>query len=287
MPDLGDGVPLQHEVRDPFTRDLTAATVTLSVTAPSGAVSSPAVTSPSTGIYRAVVPTTEVGPREYTWTVTGTVVDKAEGGFLVTAGEDRLYASVADLREWLGIKSADGSRDQLLIRALSAASRKIDDMCTTKGPFWAQRVATTRTIRPGRGVVMTLGDGSSLVRTPPISTLTGLTVLAGSVAITDFTPYPDDALTDLKPFTGLRRGLAWFGGGSWFDASLTITAKWGWPAVPDQVAEACLISASRLYKRKDSPEGVLGSADWGVVRVGRLDPDVLDMLANYMDLGVA
>jgi hypothetical protein len=48
------------------------------------------------------------------------------------------------------------------------------------------------------------------------------------------------------------------------------------------IREATLIQALRLYKRKDSPEGVLGSAEWGTVRVSRLDPDVAKLVESLV-----
>jgi len=54
-----------------------------------------------------------------------------------------------------------------------------------------------------------------------------------------------------------------------------VTGVWGWTAVPDTVRQACLIQCARIFKRKDSPEGVSGFDQFGVIRVsGRLDPDV-------------
>lgn len=66
--------------------------------------------------------------------------------------------------------------------------------------------------------------------------------------------------------------------------ALKVTAAWGWAAIPDDVRTATLIKAARLYKRKDSPEGVLGGwADQGVVRVTqREDPDAAVLLRPYV-----
>jgi hypothetical protein len=44
----------------------------------------------------------------------------------------------------------------------------------------------------------------------------------------------------------------------------------------------------RLYKRKDSPEGVLGTAEWGgPVRLSRVDPDVAALLTPFVIPGMA
>ncbi|HWA67155.1 MAG TPA: phage head-tail connector protein [Mycobacteriales bacterium] len=65
--------------------------------------------------------------------------------------------------------------------------------------------------------------------------------------------------------------------------ALQLTAAWGWASVPDMVTDAALIKAARLFKRKDSPEGVLGGyADTGAVRISQYeDPDVCSLLAPY------
>jgi hypothetical protein len=63
-----------------------------------------------------------------------------------------------------------------------------------------------------------------------------------------------------------------------------VTARWGWPSVPDGVAQAAALLAARLYRRKDSPEGVLGSSEWGAVRVARFDPDVEGLIAPYITI---
>lgn len=66
-----------------------------------------------------------------------------------------------------------------------------------------------------------------------------------------------------------------------------ITGVWGWPAVPDEVPQACLIQGSRILKRRYSPEGVAGFGEFGAVRVsGRLDPDVQQLLDPYRRVAV-
>lgn len=66
-------------------------------------------------------------------------------------------------------------------------------------------------------------------------------------------------------------------------AALQVTAAWGWTAVPDPVFEATLIKAARIFHRKDSPQGVAGFGEFGVVRITRAqDPDVVELLAPYV-----
>lgn len=98
----------------------------------------------------------------------------------------------------------------------------------------------------------------------------------------------------LEPTNGIVNGIAWpytrivAVGARLFPLSnrrpsVQVTAAWGWTAVPDAVFEATLIKAARIWKRKNSPEGVLGGfADFGAVRItNREDPDVQMLLAPY------
>ena len=65
-------------------------------------------------------------------------------------------------------------------------------------------------------------------------------------------------------------------------AALQVTAAWGWTAVPDDVFQGALILASRLFMRKDSPQGVAGFGEMGVVRITRAkDPDVAMLLDPF------
>lgn len=54
-----------------------------------------------------------------------------------------------------------------------------------------------------------------------------------------------------------------------------VTGVWGWPAVPAEVNQACIIQSSRIFVRKQSPFGIAGTPELGTVRLSsRLDPDV-------------
>lgn len=52
----------------------------------------------------------------------------------------------------------------------------------------------------------------------------------------------------------------------------------------NEVAEAILLVASRLYKRRQTPEGVGGFGGEGaVVRIASSDPDVISLLERHID----
>lgn len=61
-----------------------------------------------------------------------------------------------------------------------------------------------------------------------------------------------------------------------------VTGTWGFSEVPIAVKQACIIQASRIYKRLDSPLGIAGFGDLGVMRISRqLDPDVAQLVDAY------
>ncbi|HEY5833593.1 phage gp6-like head-tail connector protein [Streptomyces sp.] len=193
------------------------------------------------------------------------------------------YGTLATLRERMNIPTSDTTRDALLTSALAAASRGIDR--TTSRRFWLDETPVTRTFRLRDRVVRE--DDGDLFLTDDIGSTTGLLVETGGGAswstVTGYETSPDNALADGQPITGLLRVL-----GTWGTATtrVRVTARWGWPAVPDDITEAALIQAGRLYKRKDSPEGLMGG-DWGAIRLSRRDPDVWTLIEPFILPGFA
>lgn len=191
------------------------------------------------------------------------------------------YADLATLKESLGVTDAD--RDALLAQALSAASRSIDKACGRR--FDLDATASARTYRPG-GLMVSVDGGGQALLVDDIGDTAGLLVEVGAggswTALGGVETGPDNALVRGRPVTSLFYPGVWPVGGA---SRVRVTARWGWPAVPEEIVQATLIQASRLYKRKDSPEGVMGSAEWGVVRLSRRDPDVWALIEHYMAPG--
>lgn len=179
------------------------------------------------------------------------------------------------------LKITDSDREDLLEQALTGASRGIDNF--TGRRFWLDETPSARVVNPRRNVVCD-EEGSHLL-VDDIGDAAGLLVEVGrGSSWTDVTASveaePTDALDKDEPVTKLLYLL-----GLWRYAAgqrVRITARWGWPVIPDVVKTATLIQAGRLYKRKDSPEGILGSAEWGVVRLARIDPDMQALLEHLV-----
>jgi hypothetical protein len=186
------------------------------------------------------------------------------------------YATLAELKSMRNI--TDNSHDDLLQSRLTRASRAIDDR--TGRRFYADGTATARTYRvQGR---TTYSDDGELLLVDDISTTTGLIVEVGDgttfTAVTDYLTEPENAIARYRAIEALRRDV-----GYWCtNRYVRVTAKWGWPAVPDPIVEATLLLANRRFERIQSPEGVAGWADQGPIRVSRFDPDIEDLVGPYV-----
>jgi hypothetical protein len=184
------------------------------------------------------------------------------------------YASLDMFKEWLGVSNTES--DSLLRVALGGATEWINT--TTGRRFNLDDVATPRIFRPA-GRTLWTDDGLHKFIVDDIGDVTGMIVETGTTsggwtAVTDYELDPENALAEGWPVTGLLRAV-WPCTGL---ERLRVTTRWGWPAIHQRVIKACLIQGSRLFRRKDSPEGVLGGSEWGVVRVGRADPDAAALI---------
>lgn len=188
------------------------------------------------------------------------------------------YCTLADVKAALRI--ADTVDDSLLETAVESASRLVDGFAGRN--FYSAGTAT-RIFTPESLIICEIDD---LVSVDTIKTSANLD---GNFGVTwTSTDY------QLEPLNGTVDGLTgWpktriravgnyafpiYGG----EASVQVIGIWGWAAVPVAVKQATIIQASRIFKRLDSPLGVLSSPDLGYIRVGtRLDPDVQQLVEPY------
>lgn len=302
--DLGEGVNLRYLAKDRDGNPV-AATVAMAITRPDGTVDNVAVTTATLGQYDAAtyVPPA-IGDYQWQWTVSGAVVDEVTGHFTVANPSLPVYADFTAVKAQIGKITSD-DRDANISLAIVAASRMIDAACGKwPGAFQPARTASTRTFPlqdriytppqrySGGGYFSPLPGGGYLrsrVTVDDISDSTGVTVSIGAYStgtyspITAYTLGPDNAIALGQPIEYITAASSIFSG---ID-SIQVTAKWGWPAVPSQVEMATRLLAARLYRRKDSPQGVIVSADWGAARVSRTDPDVFALIQDLSVPGFA
>jgi hypothetical protein len=193
------------------------------------------------------------------------------------------YCTVDQVRAEL---SDDGGQlpDALLEKAVNAASRAIDQW--TGRRFWQDAEPVARRYRPTSRYVAEVDD---------ISTTTGLVVETDSALDASWsTAWTVEDDFELGPANADAGGgaYAWWelaavGSNRFLVSSvsarhtLRVTARWGWSEVPVQVTEATILRAIALFKRKETPFGVADFGEFGPVRIGRQDADVIDLLRPF------
>lgn len=282
---LGQLVTLTTSATSP-TGVPTDVTIALTVTKPDGttAALSSGPTRTDTGDYTATVLVDQVNTWFWRWDATGVIVDNDRGQFDVGDPKPLIYASLAKLKARLNI--TDGLNDDELGDALDAASRDVDEDCDRT--FWLDPTATARVFDPHNRIVRTRTGERLLI--DDIGSSVGIVVEIGDGTswspITDYCTGPDNALAKRTPITYLlRRWNSWLTCGAFLSQQIRVTARWGWPGVPSKIDQATLIRAQRLYRRKDSPEGVAGFNELGVVRIGRYDPDYDKLIGSFVRNG--
>jgi hypothetical protein len=197
------------------------------------------------------------------------------------------YTDLATVKARLGI--ADTDDDATLESIVTAVSRSIDDFCRRR--FYAATETRYYTApcqsRPSDAAEVTVAGGYVDVDDLLSISANGLATddaadrTYGTVwATTDYELAPYNAALDGKPYTRVcatPNGARAFPSGA---RGVKITGSFGYSATtPDVVREACLLQASRIFRRKDAPFGVTGSAEMGVATlIARLDPDVMLLL---------
>ena len=190
------------------------------------------------------------------------------------------YCTLAEVKAALRIPNADTIDDTLLEIAVESASRLVDGFAGRN--FYSSGTAV-RYFTPEDRIICEIDDLVSLTSLVVSADLDG--VFDETWAATDYQLEPlngrADGLTGW-PATRIRAVGDYVFGTNIGEASVKVTGTWGWTAAPIAVKQATVIQASRIFKRLDSPLGVLSSPDLGYIRVGtRLDPDVQQLVEPY------
>jgi hypothetical protein len=189
------------------------------------------------------------------------------------------YITLAGLKNYLKID--DSVEDTLLEQIVESASRSIDRIANRR--FYLDSSATARTYRPVGNMRVIIDD---------VGTTTGLILKtdpnSSGVYQTTFTLNQDYIV---EPTNALAKGrpinyLTIVGGTAMslpvnYWPQVEVTARWGWPSVPDDIEQATYILSADLYKRKDSIGGVLGLSELGAIRMSPLGRDITSMVRAY------
>lgn len=190
------------------------------------------------------------------------------------------YASLNDLK--IALRIQDAVDDSLLEVALESASRMVDEY--TMRNFYNAGTAT-RIFVPTDDDCVAIDDAVS-ISSIAVSTLLNKTY----DQVWETKDYQLEPLNNVVdglsgwPYTRIRAVGVWEFPYDEDDeiATVQVTGVWGWSAVPTPVKQATIIQAMRIFKRLDSPLGVISSPDTGYFRVSsRIDPDVAMLLNSY------
>ena len=200
------------------------------------------------------------------------------------------YATLAEVKA--AARITDSIDDSLLETAIESSSRDIDAY-TERVFFSSGATAIARVYIP---------QDIYLVETDDIISVTTIKSDSGGNGTFDITWAATDY--QLEPLNGLAGGISTpttriraIGDYLWpvyeprnvnsNQASVQVTGVFGFASVPVAIKQATILASLRAYKRYESPTGVLGFSDMGVVRVGRLDPDVERLVAPYRKIRFA
>jgi hypothetical protein len=192
------------------------------------------------------------------------------------------YATLAEAKARLSV--SDDADNTALEQIVEAVSRLIDAYCSRC--FYVDSADATRYFTP---------EYSDRLEADDLVSVTSLTVdedgdrtYERTWATTDYDLIPFNAALLGEPYTALElppTGRYAFPVGR--AKSVKIVGKWGYPAVPVTVREACLLQTARLFKRKDAIFGVAGPGELGqMIAITKLDPDVALLLRGQRQLRI-
>ncbi len=195
------------------------------------------------------------------------------------------YATLAQVKAALRI--TDTVDDALIEMARVSASDLIDGYT---GRTFDTSGTVTRVFAPADNYVLQTDDLAGTAVTITSST--------GADGVFDVTWKASDY--QLEPLNGVSNGQAvpftriravqdylWPVAGG--EATVKVVGVFGFVSVPTVITQATVLQASRIFTRLQSPLGVAGFGEMGVVRVTRaLDPDVAALVEPYRRIvGVA
>jgi hypothetical protein len=194
----------------------------------------------------------------------------------------RGYATLAQVKSALRI--TDSVDDSLLEMAIESASRAIDQY--TNRNFYNAGTAV-RYYAPSNSLNVLIDDLISIVKLESMND--DEQVYDTTWASDDYQLEPLNGITDgfEQPYTNIRAIGDYVYQTLDGEATVKVTGVWGWAATPIQVTQATVIQSSRIFKRLDSPLGII-SGELGSMRVGsRLDPDVAQLVDSLRKIRMA
>jgi hypothetical protein len=188
------------------------------------------------------------------------------------------YCTLAELKA--ALKITDTLDDTLLESSINSASRMIDQYCNRY--FYSTSAGEVRYYKANDGFTCWIDDAQTITEVKTSSTdplIYDTTWDSGDYQVMPTNRWANGAYYPITAITATDNYLF----PVWADIALVkVTGQFGWASVPEPVKFACVIQASRLFKRLESPLGVAGVSDIGIMRVGsNIDGDVAQLINPF------
>ena len=188
------------------------------------------------------------------------------------------YCTLAELKA--ALKITDNLDDTLLETSINSGSRMIDQYCNRF--FYSGSAGEVRYFTPNDSITCWIDDCQTITEVKTASV--DPTVFDTTWASSDYQVNPRNGLANggYSPITYITAIDNYLFPTYGEQALVKVTGTFGWSAVPDAIKFATIIQASRLFKRLESPLGVAGVSDIGIMRVGsNIDGDVAQLINPF------
>lgn len=183
------------------------------------------------------------------------------------------YLPVATFKQWW--KSEISADDTLIEAAINAAETAIDNALKRR-LIVASGTPSARLYRPDHSAaqILYIDDATSIT-----------SVVENGTTLTSGTHYVAEPLNGIGSsgeampyYRLLRYGSYWWHDG--VKTTVTVTADWGWSAIPPEVVESCKIIASDMLSNRDMRNGLVAITEAGGVG-SRENLTVRSMVRTY------
>ena len=193
------------------------------------------------------------------------------------------YCTLNEVKASLRIPVSDTIDDDLLEIAIESASRDIDQ--ATERQFFPTE--THRFYAPEDSIVCQIDDLTTLVSIKTSTAADGTYDTTWTSSDYQLEPLNGVAGGMVVPFDNLRAVGDYYWPRSGLEVTVRVEGTFGFASVPIAIKQATVLLASRLFKRNDSPGGVMGFGDIGVIRVSKFDPDIERLINPYRKIRFA
>jgi len=185
------------------------------------------------------------------------------------------YLTLAEFKSRLEIPIATTTWDTELEIIVEGVSRAIEEYCNR---IFYKTSAATRYYTPKSARFCVVDDLITITTLKTDDDIDG--VYETTWTTDDYTLWPYNE----TPYQGIETTLY---GNQFFSPiiprSVQIVGDFGFSAIPTNVKQAAMLWCSRLWKRRDSPLGIEGTSQFGIIRLmAGEDPDIIKLLRPYV-----